>query len=379
MKLKNTDTGGDNNNFACTTSYKELETKYFCTKATLSKTMNVLEKLGFIDKKRFHVKNDNKDDNLHDKSLWNIILSLPQELAQGIINLKPRLEYDHNHQANSKLNISYTDPYVANFGQLLNKGSELNNKDSLLNFKDLDSIDKQKNFFENFNQTPVPSELSVSYENSLNYFEEKSNSSIKSQITDFEIPNNKDITQVISLGKYKKQDREVNTTSSNNSISAGLPNHVDTQTTTTIQSSSTNDPKITKTNNKALTQPKLSNQGKPLKAFYPLSKEQVDKLNYSSGRQFGNGGFSVNFANQLLEKLSRDPNKLFLSKNHMMSYMSKAFRYEKHQAPMVNHETFRFTANVSDSESVEIRKKEKYLTKVEYSMDTSYSSQLRKK
>ncbi|VEL07475.1 unnamed protein product [Protopolystoma xenopodis] len=59
--------------------------------------------------------------------------------------------------------------------------------------------------------------------------------------------------------------------------------------------------------------------------------------------------------------------------------MSKAFRYEKHQAPMVNHETFRFTVNVSDPESVEMRQKEKYLSEVEYSMDTSYSSQLRKK
>jgi hypothetical protein len=59
--------------------------------------------------------------------------------------------------------------------------------------------------------------------------------------------------------------------------------------------------------------------------------------------------------------------------------MSKAFRYEKHQAPMVNHETFRFTANVSDPESVEMRQKEKYLSEVEYSIDTSYSSQLRKK
>lgn len=63
----------------------------------------------------------------------------------------------------------------------------------------------------------------------------------------------------------------------------------------------------------------------------------------------------------------------------MIAYMSKAFRYEKHQAPMVNHETFRFTANVSDPESVEMRQKEKYLSEVEYSIDTSYSSQLRKK
>lgn len=229
MKLKNTDTGGDNNDFACTTSYKELETKYSCTKATLSKTMNVLEKLGFIDKKRFHVKND----NLHDKSLWNITLSLPKELAQDIINLKPRANSEYDYQTNSKLNISSTDPYVANFGQLLNKDSELNNKDLFFNFKDSDSIDKQENFFENFNQTPVPSELSVSYKNSFS-FKEKSNSNIKSQTTDLKILNNKDITKTISLEKYKKQDREVATTLSDIFIPVELSNHVDTQTITTI-------------------------------------------------------------------------------------------------------------------------------------------------
>ncbi len=360
MKLKNTDTGGDNNDFACTTSYKELETKYSCTKSTLSKTMNILEKLGFIDKKRFYVKNDNKDDNLHDKSLWNITLSLPKELAQDITNLKPRanplLEYDY--QANSELDISCTDPYVVNFGQLLNKDSELNNKDFLSNLKDSDSldIDKKNNFFENFNQTPIPSELSVFYKNS---FEEKPNSNVKLQKIDFEIPINKDFTKTISLEKYGKQDREVATTSSDSSIPVELSNHVDTQTTTTIQSSSTNDSKITKPNNKALTQPKSLNQGKPLKSFYPLSKEQVNKLNSLSGRQFSNGEFSVNFANQLLLKLSRDSNKLFPSKNHMMSYMSKAFRYEKHQAPMVNHESFKFTVNVSDTESIAERQRKK--------------------
>lgn len=63
----------------------------------------------------------------------------------------------------------------------------------------------------------------------------------------------------------------------------------------------------------------------------------------------------------------------------MMSYMTTALKRELHQAPLVNHETFRFTANVSDPESVETRQKEKYLSEVEYSMDISYSSQLRKK
>ena len=46
---------------------------------------------------------------------------------------------------------------------------------------------------------------------------------------------------------------------------------------------------------------------------------------------------------------------------------------------MVNHESFRLTANVSDPESVAERQREKYLSKVEYSLDTSHLSQLRRK
>ena len=43
-----------------------------------------------------------------------------------------------------------------------------------------------------------------------------------------------------------------------------------------------------------------------------------------------------------------------------MSYMAKAFLNEKHQAPMVNHETFRFAKN--DEKSKERRQREKYLS-----------------
>ncbi len=104
----------------------------------------------------------------------------------------------------------------------------------------------------------------------------------------------------------------------------------------------------------------------------------MDKLNNLSGRNFF-GEFSVNFGNELLLKLSNiHPNNVFPTKNHMMSYMSKAFRNEKHQAPLVNHESFRFNANVSDPE-FEQRKIEKYLSEVEYSFDTSYNCQLRRK
>ena len=60
----------------------------------------------------------------------------------------------------------------------------------------------------------------------------------------------------------------------------------------------------------------------------------------------------------------------------MISYMSKALRHEKHQGPLVNHESFRFACNLNENEDRII---EKYLAEVEYSVDTSYQSQLRRK
>ena len=117
-----------------------------------------------------------------------------------------------------------------------------------------------------------------------------------------------------------------------------------------------------------------SNFVKSLKSFYPLTKEQVDRLNSRAGREY-----NVNFTNQLLLKLHYiDPNKRFLSTNHMMSYMSKAIRYEKHQGPLVNNENFRFACNLNRQE-IEDKAIEKYLKEVEYNIDTSYQSQLRRK
>jgi hypothetical protein len=60
-----------------------------------------------------------------------------------------------------------------------------------------------------------------------------------------------------------------------------------------------------------------------------------------------------------------------------MSYMTKAFLNEKHQGPLVNHNTFRFVSN--DEESRQERGMQKYLSEVESNLDTSQISQLRRK
>ncbi|BFD46896.1 MAG: hypothetical protein DMENIID0002_15420 (plasmid) [Rickettsia endosymbiont of Sergentomyia squamirostris] len=373
------------NSYSLTSTYQELQNKYCCSKPVISKALKELADSEFIIKQHLFVKNDDQDDNLHDKSIWRIIVTIPANSQQQSILAKSTAKTVEQR------GISHCDPYISNSCYIYNKYSILN-PTLTTNIEDADSIDSSYDFFttEPTSNSDVDqlSELSISYKNSL---EEKIVSIettlpiIKTQESKIEIeksnnlPNKTlEILEKVSdtvKGKQilpskplnKQNDEEISDTTS----------LVNTEPATSVAAITSIQNKYLSSQNKPLKYNKSPTQAKPLKSFYPLTKEQVDKLNCLSGRKFG--GFSVNFANQLLLKLSHDPNKLFLSKNHMMSYMSKAFRYEKHQAPMVNHETFRFTANVSYPESVEMRQKEKYLSEVEYSMDTSYTSQLRKK
>lgn len=63
------------NSYSLTITYKELQDKYSCSKSVISKTLKELETKGFITRKRFFVKNDDEDSNLHDKSVWRITVT----------------------------------------------------------------------------------------------------------------------------------------------------------------------------------------------------------------------------------------------------------------------------------------------------------------
>lgn len=344
------------NSYSLTTTYKELQDKYSYSKYTISKTLKELETKGFITKKRFFVKSDDEDSNRHDKSVWRITVTLPDMIQQHLQN-----EVKDRAKPASGSVVANSDPYVANSSQYINKYFKSN-------IKDLDNIDSEKSFFAKTNDflPETSSELSEFYKNSL---EEERVEKIEEieEISEIVKEEQEKTLLLNQLSEQSDEEEQINVV-----IENGLVN-----TTSEISVTNANIVHHKKSSSQAKSLPnnKPSTQDTSLKSFYPLSKEQVDKINKLSSREF-----SSNFANQLLLKLYiRDPNKTFASTNHMIAYMSKAFRYEKHQAPMVNHETFRFTANVSNPESVEMRQKEKYLSEVEYSMDTSYSSQLRKK
>lgn len=370
------------NSYSLTTTYKELQDKYSCSKPIISKTLKELETKGFITRKRFFVKNDDGDDNLHDKSVWRITVTLPDMIQQHLQN-----EVKDRAKPSSESVVSNHNPYVSNSSQYINKYF-------ISNTKDLDNIDSEKTFFENTNNSlpknSLEEEIILEKEqkivsNTTNLHIINTHQSILNTKTSNDLQKGKlktieEISEILKgeqektllLKQLKEQSNEEEQI--NSTIEKGLINTRAEIPVTSATNPSNNFP----SHNKPLSYNsynKTSTQAKSLKSFYPLTKKQVDELNQLSSREFSN-----NFANQLLLKLYiRDPNKTFASTNHMLSYMSKAFRYEKHQAPMVNHETFRFTANVSDPESVEMRQKEKYLSEVEYSMDTSYSFQLRKK
>ncbi|HJD59408.1 MAG TPA: hypothetical protein LFW20_01845 [Rickettsia endosymbiont of Omalisus fontisbellaquei] len=123
---------------------------------------------------------------------------------------------------------------------------------------------------------------------------------------------------------------------------------------------------------------KNKNLNETFKDYHPLNEEQIAKLQIMSGREF-----SGNFINQLLLKFAKDySDYVFPTENHFMAYMSKALRNELHQAPQVNHDSFKFSVNIGTFEQNE-RKKDKeieeYLLEIENKNTTDKLTQLQKK
>jgi hypothetical protein len=108
--------------------------------------------------------------------------------------------------------------------------------------------------------------------------------------------------------------------------------------------------------------------------FYPISIEYSKKLNFCAGREF-----DTNFTNQLLLKLYiKYPDKRFKNKFTFSDYMIKTLKGEKHQGPLVNHTSFRFSCNIGTREK-NLLEYEKYLNQIENSFDTNKEMCVKKK
>jgi len=100
-----------------------------------------------------------------------------------------------------------------------------------------------------------------------------------------------------------------------------------------------------------------------LKYHHPLTKEDRDKLQSLSGRDF-----SLNAMNEILLDMSRRLNNTFHSKAQFMAYFGTCLKYEKRDAVKTSNDNFRIKANVTPINQREIDKAkqlEQYLAEVE--------------
>ena len=108
---------------------------------------------------------------------------------------------------------------------------------------------------------------------------------------------------------------------------------------------------------------------KKLIDFHPLTQEEADLLQIKSNREF-----NLTFINKLLLKLAEQyPEHHFGHKKVFLNYMAKALVHELRETTKANCQQFQF-------KSSDVNKaKDRYLDKIESSLDTSKQSQLKRK
>ena len=100
-----------------------------------------------------------------------------------------------------------------------------------------------------------------------------------------------------------------------------------------------------------------------LKHHYPLTKEDVSRLQSLSGRDF-----SLNAMNEILLDMSKRLDNRFCSKAQFMTYFGKCLRFEMRDSVKTGNDNFRIKANTTPTEQTEITKTrqiEQYLAEVE--------------
>ncbi|BBB57740.1 chromosome replication initiator DnaA (plasmid) [Candidatus Megaera polyxenophila] len=96
---------------------------------------------------------------------------------------------------------------------------------------------------------------------------------------------------------------------------------------------------------------------------YPLTKEDGDKLQSLSGRDF-----SLNAMNEILLDMSKRRDNRFCSKAQFIAYFGTCLKYEKRDAVKTGNDNFRIKANITPINKKEIIKAkqiEQYLAEVE--------------
>jgi DNA-binding MarR family transcriptional regulator len=330
-------------------SYQELQKALKLHRNSVSKALKTLEDNNLISKQRFFIKDTEDYNNSRaDKSLWQIsvlnVLAItnPNDQytqtgiveqnhqehigqQQAVISDQTRVGYNNNHALGSSKEWECTkyDPACTDSSQLYNKDFVLEN--SII--ENIGYIDANYLNLKN-----------LSLNNPLEHLQSK-----KDPKKEF----------------LENEQSSFSSESYNNSFKSSIKAKPSCSNTTPEPAT-----RIIKNISKY----------KELRHFYPLSEKDVATLNFRAGREFSN-----NFVSQLLLKLYiKYPEKRFKNKFTFLSYMEKILKNEKHQGPLVNHTSFRFSCNIGEIEK-NLLEYEQYLNQIENSFDTSKEMQVRKK
>jgi hypothetical protein len=113
---------------------------------------------------------------------------------------------------------------------------------------------------------------------------------------------------------------------------------------------------------------------KTLEDFYPLSQEDYLIIQKESGRNF-----TLQAMNEILKDMSRKLfDRTFFNKKMFIKYISKAFMYEKRIPEQVSSDSFKIRANATSEEKKQ-HEIERYLNKIECSLEVSKEMHFKKK
>nr|AKS10311.1 DnaA-like replication initiator protein [Rickettsia endosymbiont of Ixodes pacificus] len=335
------------NKLSFSATSRELMRKNDISRSTLDRIFRYIKQQGdrfFIQVEHKYTKSDDIDCNRYDKSIFVIsinplvfpISQIKQSQKEEISNIN----HDELQDANSS---TFPDTYEvfktvwSKKQPSIIKKTALNNKDIIIKnkySKNIDYIDENCEDFENssvdnsqsrLREPPTTKNTATNHEEE--FFEDKLG------LSSSEFYNNSSFFDKEVLEKEPQQK-----------------------------------------NQKEKLQNKQKEEWQELRHFYPLSEKDVNLLNSRANREF-----STNFINQLLLKLYiKYPEKRFKNRFMFLSYMVQILANEKHQGPLVNHTTFRFSCNIGTEEK-NLLEYEKYLSEIENSFDTTKETLVRKK
>ncbi|MCC8418822.1 MAG: hypothetical protein LN590_04575 [Rickettsia endosymbiont of Glossina mortisans submortisans] len=354
--------------FSFASTSQELTKSNNISRGTLTKIFAYIRKQKsdfFIKVKHTYTKSDDPDDNRYDKSIFIISINplvIPYSFIKNTDH-KAALEFSDTKCLDVENETKKPDTYGGSQAACqktmpsMLKNNAYNNKDIIIkkSNKNIDeNLDEKNTELDENNPIKPLTLLHTSHSEHLESEQSSlSSKSLKNIVKDF----------IDALPSPSNSNAE-NASSTIQDISdksnkTNIPNKCNTviHNKTTSQAKTINDRK-----------------NKDLRYFYPLSEKDANMLNFKANREF-----STNFTNQLLLKLYiKDTEKRFKNKFTFLSYMAKILKNEKHQGPLVNHTSFRFSCNIGTIEK-NLLEYEKYLNQIESSFDTSKEMQVRKK